>query len=699
MVKIRVYELAKELGLSNKELLEKLKQLDLNVKNHMSSLNDQEVKFIKNNLTVVGQPKVEEKKEAPPIEVLDKVKVESEAVQVSNKNTTNKSKQKNRQQKQQHKNTNIKDKNMQEKPTNIVINEKLTVQELANLLNKSSGEIIKALMGFGIMATINQEIDSETAVVVAEEFGVTVEVNAVAEADTIEIEEDVDALEDLRFRPPVVTVMGHVDHGKTSLLDKIRSANVTAKEAGGITQHIGAYQVVHNDKKITFLDTPGHEAFTAMRARGANATDIAILVVAADDGVMPQTVEAINHAKAAKVPLIVAINKIDKPAANPDRVKQELTEYGLVAEEWGGDTICVNVSAHTGSGIEELLEMILLVAEMEDFKANPNRRATGVVIEAELDKGRGPVATVLVHKGTLHKGDVVVAGWAFGKVRAMMDHSAKRVKKAEPSMAVEVLGLSDVPLAGDIFLAVPDEKTARNIVHKKIQQKKEENQQKLSRVSLDDLFKHIDAGKIKDLNVIIKGDVQGSVEAIKQSLEKLSTDEVRVNIVHNGVGTISETDVMLATASNAIIIGFNVRPDSNTRRAAEREGIDIRLYRVIYDAIEDVKAAMSGLLDPDIKEVVTGRAEVRQVFKVPKVGSIGGCYIVEGKINNHCKVRVIRNGIVIHEGDLDSLKRFKDDVKEVAQGYECGIGIDKFNDLKEGDFIEGFILEEVKRQL
>ncbi|MDW7674304.1 MAG: translation initiation factor IF-2, partial [Bacillota bacterium] len=534
--------------------------------------------------------------------------------------------------------------------------------------------------------------------IIAGEFGIEASVKAAEIVEVEEVEEQDDP-KDLKTRPPVVTVMGHVDHGKTSLLDAIREANVTAKEAGGITQHIGAYQVLHNDKKITFLDTPGHEAFTAMRARGAKATDIAVLVVAADDGVMPQTVEAISHAKAAQVPFIVAINKIDKPAANPDRVKQELTEYGLVTEEWGGDTICVNVSAHTKEGIEELLEMILLVSEMEEFKANPNRAAKGVIVEAELDKGRGPVATVLVHNGTLNIGDVVVAGWAFGKVRAMMDYSGKRVKKAEPSMAVEILGLSDVPLAGDSFKVVPDEKAARTIVEKQIHAKKEEDQQKLSRVSLDDLFKNIDAGLVKDLNIIIKADVQGSVEAIKQSLEKLSNDEVRVNIIHSGAGTISETDVMLAAASSAIILGFNVRPDANTRKAAEKENIDIRLYRVIYDAIEDVKAALSGLLDPDIKEVVLGQAEVRAIFKVPRVGSIAGCYVTNGKITNICKIRIIRNGIVIHEGDIDSLKRFKDDAKEVAQGYECGIGIERFNDIKEGDIFEGYIFEEVKRHL
>lgn len=681
MAKIRVYELAKELNISTKILLEKLAAIDIKVKNHMSSLDEQEVKKLKESLSQVTFQEAERKQQ--PVK---------ENNQKAQETDTKKTPDKRRRSKKDSLPAN-------DDKKGIEIPEKLTVQELANTINKSSGEVIKVLMGLGIMANINQEIDGETAQIVAEELGVEVKVIVTTIEDILEEVEEEEDPANLEMRPPIVTVMGHVDHGKTSLLDAIRNANVTKKEAGGITQHIGAYQVIHNDKKITFLDTPGHEAFTSMRARGATVTDIAILVVAADDGVMPQTVEAINHAKAAKVPLIVAINKIDKPTANPDKVKQELTEHGLVVEEWGGDTISVAVSAHSGEGIDELLEMILLVAEMEELKANPNRPAKGVIIEAELDKGRGPVSTVLVQKGTLLIGDVVVAGWAFGKVRAMMDHTGKRVKKAVPAAAVEVLGLSDVPLAGDVFQVVSDEKTARTIVQKKIQIKKEEEQQKLSKVSLEDLFKQIDEGKIKDLNIIIKGDVQGSVEAIKQSLEKLSTEEVRVNIIHLGVGTISETDVMLAAASNAIILGFNVRPDTNTRKAAEKEKIDIRLYRVIYDAIEDIKAAMSGLLDPDIKEVVLGKAEVRAVFKVPKIGSIAGCYVVEGKITNSCKVRVIRNGILVHEGELDSLKRFKDDAKEVAQGYECGIGIDRFNDIKEGDFIEGYILEEVKRQL
>ncbi|MBS4024842.1 MAG: translation initiation factor IF-2 [Clostridia bacterium] len=699
MNKIRVYELAKELEISNKSLLEKLQNLDINAKNHMSSLNEQEVKIIKLSMQPDKKQTADLKKEETASGKVDSIKVHEVASSSLPKTKTVDKKNNNKKRKNKSKSDWQRDKQPQEISNVIEFPEKLSVQEIANKLNKSSGEIIKALMNLGIMATINQEVEGETAIVVAEEYGISANVKKEdPEELMVDMEEEENPV-DLRSRPPVVTIMGHVDHGKTSLLDAIRQANVTSTEAGGITQHIGAYQVIHNGKKITFLDTPGHEAFTAMRARGAKATDIAILVVAADDGVMPQTVEAINHAKAANVPLIVAVNKIDKPNANPEKVKQELTEHGLVAEEWGGETIVVPVSAKTQEGLDELLEMILLVAEIEEFKANPFKKARGVVIEAELDKGRGPVATVLVHNGTLEVGDVVVAGWAFGKVRAMMDYSGKRVKKAEPSLAVEVLGLSDVPLAGDVFQVVADEKAARSIVEKKINAKKEEQQQKSVKVSLEDFFKQIDAGKIKDLNIIIKGDVQGSVEAIKQSLEKLSTDEVRLNIVHIGVGTISETDIMLASASNAIILGFNVRPDANTRKAADKEAIDIRLYRVIYDAIEDIKSAMSGLLDPYIKENVIGRAEVRAIFKVPKAGNIAGCYVVEGKITRSCKIRVIRNGIVIHEGELDSLKRFKDDAKEVSQGYECGIGVERFNDIKEGDIIEGYVYEEIKRHL
>lgn len=581
----------------------------------------------------------------------------------------------------------------------IVLGESTTVQELALKMHKGPAELIKKLMHLGVLATINQEIDTDTASIIAGEFGYEVEVKLPVDMEAVLMQEPEEDPGTLQSRPCVVTVMGHVDHGKTSLLDVIRETNVTATEAGGITQHIGAYQVEHNGRKITFVDTPGHEAFTAMRARGAQVTDIAILVVAADDGVMPQTVEAINHAKIAKVPIIVAINKMDKPGANPDRVKQELTEHGLVAEEWGGDTICANVSALKKEGLKELIEMILLVAEIGELKANPNRPARGTVIEAELDKGRGPVATVLVQNGSLCIGDTIIAGPAFGRVRAMMDDKGRRIKKAGPSTPVEVLGFSEVPSAGDIFIVVEDEKLARNIVSRRQTRKREEELKTTTRVSLEDLFKHIQEGQIKELGIIVKADVQGSVEALRQALERLNTGEVKVNIIHGGVGAIRETDIMLASASNAIIIGFNVRPDINARKAAEIEKVDVRLYRVIYDAIEDVKAAMSGLLDPEYREVTLGRAEIRKIFRASKIGTIAGCYVLEGKLERDAGVRVVRDGIVIHEGKLDSLKRFKDDVKEVGQGYECGLAVEKFNEILEGDIIEAFNIETIKRQL
>ncbi|MGI6120187.1 MAG: translation initiation factor IF-2, partial [Desulfosporosinus sp.] len=583
-------------------------------------------------------------------------------------------------------------------PKHIVIPEAITVQDLASKMSRKVGELIKNLMNLGVMATINQELDAETATILANEMGVTVEVKA--EKSLTVIEEIVDDPKDLVPRPPVVTVMGHVDHGKTSLLDAIRTTHVTASEAGGITQHIGAYQVVINGQKITFLDTPGHEAFTSMRARGAQVTDIAVLVVAADDGIMPQTVEAINHAKAAEVPIIVAINKIDKENAAPEKVKQELTEYGLLVEEWGGDTIAVPVSAKRHQNIEQLLEMILLVAEVRDLKANPNRPAIGTVIEAELDKGKGPIATVLVSKGTLSIGDVVVTGCAFGRIKAMVDDKGRRVKKAVPSMPVEIQGLSEVPEAGELFDVVADEKLARQITSARIAARRVEDSKKsVVKVSLEDLFEKIKEGEIKELNIIIKADVQGSVEALRQSLVQLSTSEVRVNPIHGGVGAINKNDIMLASASNAIVIGFNVRPDSNAKSTAELEGVDIRLYRVIYDAIEDVKAAMAGLLDPTFKEVELGKVEVRAVFKVLKAGTVAGCMVTEGKIVRSARVRIIRNSVVIHEGVMESLRRFKDDVKEVAEGFECGIGIEKFNDIKEGDIIEAYMMEEVQRTL
>ncbi len=539
----------------------------------------------------------------------------------------------------------------------VVLEDSITVQDLAGQLGKKATDVIMKLMTMGVMATINQELDVDTATIIAEEFGATVEVKVSKEEELFTDIED--APEDLQHRPPVVTIMGHVDHGKTSLLDMIRSTHVTSTEAGGITQHIGAYQVETHGQKITFLDTPGHEAFTAMRARGAQITDIAILVVAADDGVMPQTIEAIDHAKAAKVPIIVAVNKIDKPEADPERIKQELTNYGLVPEEWGGDTIMVPVSAKKGIGIDDLLDMILLVAEMAELKANPNRNAKGKVIESKLDKGRGPVATLLVQAGTLHVGDFLIVGTTQGRIRAMFDYKGRSLKTAGPSMPVEILGLNEVPEAGDDYIAVDNEKLAKQVADKR---QKEKHQQEIARntkVSLEDLFAQIKEGEIKELNIVLKADVQGSIEAIRQSLEKLGNDEVRVNIIRTAVGGIREADVMLAAASNALIIGFNVRPDANARKLAEKEEIQINTYRVIYEAIEDVKAALSGMLDPDIKEVELGQAEIRSIFKVPKVGAVAGCYITEGKFTRSARVRVVRDGVVIHEGNLASLKRFK----------------------------------------
>lgn len=581
-----------------------------------------------------------------------------------------------------------------EKPTVIKLGDVITVKEFAQKLGYEVSDIIKKLMMLGIMATINQEIDLDTATLIAEEFGVTVE-ELPPEEDPTEIPEIVDDPSTLLLRPPVVTVMGHVDHGKTSLLDVIRKTSVTAKEAGGITQHIGAYQAICQKKKIVFLDTPGHEAFTAMRARGAQVTDIAILVVAADDGVMPQTIEAINHAKSANVPIIVAINKIDREGANPEHVKQQLSEYGLIPEDWGGDTIMVPVSARQRTGINELLEMILLVAEMQELKANPNRAAQGIIIEAQLDKGRGPVATVLVQTGTLHIGDSIIAGIAHGKVRAMINDRGEKVKKAGPSTPVEVLGLADVPAAGDILASV-DEKLARSIAEKRIAKRRNEEMMHSQKVSLDDLFQQIQDGNIKDLNILIKADVQGSVEALRSSLLALNTStEVRVTIIHAGAGAVNESDVMLATAANALIIAFNVRPDANARKLADTENIDIRTYRVIYEAINDVQAAMTGMLAPQYKEVIQGKVEIRQVMSFSKA-LVAGSYVLEGKVTNSSSIRIIRDGVVVHEGSIESLRRFKDDVKEVAAGYECGITIDKFRDFKEGDIIEAFTMEEVK---
>ena len=574
----------------------------------------------------------------------------------------------------------------------------ISVKDLAGAMAMPIGDIIKKLMAAGVLATINQEIDYETAAIIAQELGQEVR-PAPSLEDKLRLSEVVDAPESLTSRPPVVTVMGHVDHGKTSLLDAIRQTNVTAQEAGGITQHIGAYQVEVKGRQITFLDTPGHEAFTAMRARGAQATDIVVLVVAADDGVMPQTVEAINHAKAAGIPIIVAINKIDKPQANVERVKQGLTEHNLVAEEWGGETIMAEVSALKRTGLDHLLEMILLVADLKDFKANPDRPAKGTIIEAELDKGQGPVATVLVQNGTLELGDTIIVGAVAGRVRALVNDKGKRVRKAGPATPVEVIGLDGLPMAGDELFAIKDDHLARQVADQRQQLKRESGLRRVQQpMTLDDLFSRVQEGELRELKLIVKADVHGSVEALHQTLERIANDQVRVAVIHGGVGAITESDVMLASASNAIIIGFNVRPDMAAKREAEKEHVDIRLYRIIYNAIEDIEAALEGMLAPEYREAVLGRAEVRAVFKVPKIGNIAGCYVVEGKITRSAEVRILRDNVVIHEGKIDSLKRFKDDAREVANGFECGIGLERFGDIKEGDIIEAFIMEEVKRE-
>ena len=585
-----------------------------------------------------------------------------------------------------------------EKVTSIELPETVTIKELADKMKIPAAQIIKKLFLEGKMLNVNSDITYDEAEEIALEYDILCEHEVVVDVIEEMLKEEEENEEDLQPRPPVVCVMGHVDHGKTSILDAIRKTSVTSGEAGGITQHIGAYVVEVSGQKITFLDTPGHEAFTAMRLRGAQSTDIAILVVAADDGVMPQTIEAINHAKAAEIDIIVAINKIDKPSANIDRVKQELTEYGLIAEDWGGTTSMVPVSAHTGEGLQDLLDMILLDAEVKELKANPNRKGRGLILEAQLDKGRGPVATVLVQKGTLNVGDNVTVGTAFGKIRAMIDDKGRRVKKAGPSTPVEILGLNEVPQAGEVFIATDTEKEARTMAETFIATKREKMlADTKSKLSLDGLFDQIQAGQIKDLNIIVKADVQGSVEAVKQSLAKLSNDEVAVKVIHGGVGAINESDVTLASASNAIIIGFNVRPDNQAKIIAEQEKVDLRLYRVIYNAIEDIEAAMKGMLEPTFEEKIIGHAEVRQTYKVSGVGTIIGGYVQDGKIVRNCKVRLLRDNVVIHEGELASLKRFKDDVKEVNSGYECGMSFEKYNDIKEGDQIEAFVMEEVPR--
>ncbi len=581
-------------------------------------------------------------------------------------------------------------------PITVTVGDEITVGELAAALKKTAAQVIKELMKLGMMATITQTIDYDTAELVVTEMGAKIERAVVVTIEDRIMDDTEDTPESLKPRDPVVVVMGHVDHGKTSLLDAIRHTAVTDTEAGGITQHIGAYRVNCKGQDITFLDTPGHAAFTSMRQRGAQATDIAVLVVAADDGIMPQTIEAINHARAAEVQIIVAINKMDKPDANPDRVKQQLTEHNLVPEEWGGDVICVPVSARTGEGIDKLLESILLVAEMMELKANPDRRAKGVVIEARLDKGRGPVATLLVQNGTLHPGDIVVAGTTVGRVRVMLDENGAARKVAGPSIPVEVTGLDETPAAGDAFDAVSDERLARQLVEQRKQQAKEAVFNATQKVTLDNLFSQLQEGELKELNIIVKADVQGSVEAVRESLEKLSNDEVRVRIIHGGVGAINESDVMLAQTSGAIIVGFNVRPDAVARESAERDGVDVRLYRVIYDCIEEIQAALKGMLAPKFREVALGMVEVRNTYRISSVGTIAGCYVTSGKVNRTASIRVVRDGVVLAEDKIASLRRFKDDVKEVAQGYECGIGLEKFGDIKEGDVFEAFTMEEYR---
>jgi translation initiation factor IF-2 len=731
MSKMRVYEYAKKHNVSSKELITKLKEMNIEVSNHMTMIEDDTVKKLDEQYAKGGKvetkeapkqtqaqgqqkpaaPQAQSKAKASAFEEDDdrnvapskvvKVKTGPKAVQGNQSNSKgfNGKKGKNQQKgRVQHQSQPAQPPKKKELPEKITFTESLTVAELAKKLHREPSEIIKKLFLLGVMATINQSLDKDAIELIAAEYGVAVEEEIKIDVTDLEVYFTEDNDTDLVERPSVVTIMGHVDHGKTTLLDSIRNTKVTAGEAGGITQHIGAYQVEENGKKITFLDTPGHAAFTTMRARGAKITDITILVVAADDGVMPQTIEAINHAKAAEVPIIVAVNKMDKESANPDRVMQELTEYGLVPEAWGGDTIFVPLSALKGEGIDNLLEMILLVGEVEEYKANPKRKAIGTVIEAQLDKGRGSVATLLVQNGTLRIGDPIVVGTTFGRVRAMVNDLGRRVKEAGPSTPVEITGLNDVPLAGDRFVVFEDEKTARQVGEARSQLAIQASRSEKTRVSLDNLFEHMKQGEMKDLNLIVKADVQGSVEALAAALRKIEVEGVNVKIIHTGVGAINESDITLAAASNAIVIGFNVRPDNNAKRAAETEEVDVRLHRIIYKVIEEIEAAMKGMLDPEFEEKITGQAEVRQTFKVSKVGTIAGSYVTDGKIARGSGIRVIRDGIVVFEGEIDALKRFKDDAKEVSQGYECGITVKNYNDVKEGDVIEAFVMQEVERK-
>ena len=706
MAKVRVYEYAKAIDVSSKDIIAALKDMNVEVNNHMATLEDDTVKkldaiYKKAKAKETTNEKPAEQKKQSSNKNNDRKKNDVQNNQFNkNKKNNNQNKNKNKRggnNKPQHQQARpVKPK--KELPEKIEFTNSMTVGQLADELGKETAEIIKKLMMLGVMATINQELDKDTVELIASEYGVPVEEVIILEETELEKYEVEDKEEDMQVRPPVVTIMGHVDHGKTTLLDSIRKTKVVEGEAGGITQHIGAYQIEENGKKITFLDTPGHAAFTTMRARGAEVTDTTILVVAADDGVMPQTIEAINHAKAAEVPIIVAVNKIDKPTANPDRVMQELTEHGLVPEAWGGETIFVPLSAKTGEGIDELIEMILLVSEVAELKANPNRAAKGTVIEAELDKGRGSVATLLVQTGTLHVGDPIVVGNTFGRVRAMVNDIGRRVKTAGPSTPVEITGLNDVPNAGDQFLVFKDEKTARQVGEARASKQLDEQRSDKAKVSLDDLFEQIKQGDVKDINLIVKADVQGSAEALTAALQKIEVEGVKVKIIHTGVGAITESDIILASASNAIVIGFNVRPDGNAKSTAETENVDIRLHRIIYKVIDEIEAAMKGMLDPEYEEKVIGQVEVRQTFKVSKIGTIAGGYVTEGTITRDSGIRLIRDGVVIFEGEVDVLKRFKDDVKEVSQGYECGITIKKYNDIREGDVMESFVMQEIERK-
>lgn len=698
MEKIRVHEYAKKVDKSSKEILKFLKEASVEVASHMSMIPAEGIEKLENFFNKKAEPKVEK--------VQEKKKEKNNAKQEETFDNSNKKNKKKKIKKEKNKKNNKQQPAMIEAPTEESINEDtilvkdgMTVGELANVLNVSSTELIKKLfVELKIMANINQSLTLEQIELIAMDFGKEIQQEVEIHKEDLDVYFEVEEEEkNTKVRPPIVTIMGHVDHGKTTLLDTIRNTRVTAGEAGGITQHIGAYQVRVNDRKITFLDTPGHAAFTTMRARGAQVTDITILVVAADDGVMPQTIEAINHARAAEVPIIVAVNKMDKPQANPDKVMGELAERGLTPEDWGGDTIFVPISALQGEGIDDLLEMVLLVADMQEIKANPNRLALGTVIEAKLDKGRGAVATLLVQSGTLNVGDPIVVGNTFGRVRAMINDRGKNINTAKPATPVEITGLQDVPNAGDRFVVFGDEKTARQIGEARQQQYIESQRQNNSAVSLDTLFEQMKQGEMKDLNVIIKADVQGSVEALAMSLAKIDVDGVNVRIIHTGVGAINESDITLALASSAVVIGFNVRPDNNAKQMAQAEQVDIRLHSIIYKVIEEIEAAMTGLLDPEFKEKVIGLAEVRQVYKVSKIGTIAGVYVTEGKVSRDGKVRVIRDSVVIYEGEIDTLRRFKDDVKEVQSGYECGMTVENYNDIREGDVFEVYIMEEVKR--